>query len=377
MSEIYDCVNAWDECWLWKVLLSTGFSRKKYKTRFMQLLLKLFSFAFLHCRAAFSIFLLSRGKEFTKSSVAAITINLCSLFTWYSMNFTEKYFRSLCTVMEKIQKSTTEYQCIENRKTNLQLLIAFLIPLIFSASMVNAYTQERNRIYAEFWLFGNDFHNRPKLELILMLLSGVIYYCAFLNSSVLVVTYISFCNTIKNGIVCNINSSNTKRNLLGAIEYNRLIMMGCKLLENCYSTPISIVLFQLSIGIFMAITLLLGFSVNPASVILQEIILLLLICFTLFCLVIITASRIPGVMEKTRLKYKVMYYKELAKCFSNNNSSKEMLRLLKALSEIKVFHMTACSTLRMNKTLIVSSLGCFLTYGLLMVQLSSLQVTGI
>lgn len=132
-------------------------------------------------------------------------------------------------------------------------------------------------------------------------------------------------------------------------------MLACKLLEKCYSIPISIVLFQLSIGIFMAITLLLGFSVNPASVILQEIVLLLLVCFSLFCLAIITASRIPGVMEKTRLKYKIMYYKELAKCFSNNDCSKENLRLLKALREINVFHLTTCNTLQMNKTLIVSS----------------------
>lgn len=86
-----------------------------------------------------------------------------------------------------------------------------------------------------------------------------------------------------------------------------------------------------------------------------EIVLLLLVCFSLFCLAIITTSRIPGVMEKTRLKYKIMYYKELAKCFSNNDCSKENLRLLKALREINVFHLTTCNTLQMNKTLIVSS----------------------
>lgn len=377
MSEIHDFSNTWDQCWLWKVLLFTGFSRKNCQRRNMQLILKLLTFMFLHCRATFSIFLLSRGNGLTKSSVAAITINLCSLFVWYSMNFNEKNFKSLCAVIEKIQRSTIEKQYIENRKTNIQLLITFLIPFIFSGSMVNAYTHEQSRIYAEFWLLGYDLHNSPKLQLFLMFLSGMIYYSFLLNSSILVVTYVSFCNTIKNGIVCNMKFSNTKGNLLAAIEYNRLVMLCCKMLENCYSTPISIVLFQLSIGIFMAITLLLGFSVNPASVILQEILLLFSVCFILFCIAIITASRIPSVMEKTRLKYKVMYYKELAKCISDNNSSKEMLRLFKALSETKIFYFTACSTLRMNKTLIVSSLGCFLTYGLLMVQLSSLQVTGI
>ena len=293
------------------------------------------------------------------------------------MVFTEKYFKPLCDVIEKIMMSTNKCQYKENRKTNVALIITFFLPFIFSGSMVYAYTHEKSQSYANFWLVGNEVHMNEKFQFILIFLHGVIYYSVLLNSSVLVVTYVSFCNTINNGIMCNMRISRINRDLLAAMEYSRLIMSSLKMLENCYSIPISIVLFQLSIGIFMAITLLLGFSANPVSVILQEILLLILVCFVLFCLAIITASRISSSIEKTRFKYKVMYYKELAKYFSGNCSSKETLNLLKALSEMKIFHLTAGSTLRMNKTLIVSSVGCFLTYGLLLVQMSSLQVTGI
>lgn len=53
-----------------------------------------------------------------------------------------------------------------------------------------------------------------------------------------------------------------------------------------------------------------------------------------------------------------------------HNTSKERLTLLKNLSKIKPFYLTACGALVMNKTLIVSSFGCFLTYGFLLLQLS-------
>lgn len=128
------------------------------------------------------------------------------------MNFIEKHFNSLCTAIEKIQKTTKDKKYIENRKTNLQLLITFLIPLIFSGSMVYAYTQERSRMYAEFWLFGNDFQSYPKLHLFFMFLYGSVYHSCFLNSSILVVTYASFCNIIEYGILYNMNFSNAKKN---------------------------------------------------------------------------------------------------------------------------------------------------------------------
>lgn len=181
-------IALWNRCWIWKFLLMTGIYNKKYSSRFTYFLIKLLPFIFLHFRAAFSIFLLSRSGTFTKSSVAAITMNICSIFAWHCMNFPEKYFRQFYVHIKKIQKRNIKYQLAENRKTNIRLLIAFLVPFIFSGSMIKAYSYERSEKYAEFWLFGNNVRENSELELALMFISAVIYFSVFLNSSILLVT---------------------------------------------------------------------------------------------------------------------------------------------------------------------------------------------
>lgn len=86
--------------------------------------------------------------------------------------------------------------------------------------MLYACTRERSGMYVELWIFRNDFHNSPNLQLFLIFLSGLVYYSCLLNSSIIVITSVSFCNVIKNGILYNMIFSNTKRNLLCAIEIN-------------------------------------------------------------------------------------------------------------------------------------------------------------
>lgn len=56
-----DVISTWNQCWIWKVLLLTGLYHKKYTSRFTYFLIKSLPFIFLHFRAVFSIFLLSRS----------------------------------------------------------------------------------------------------------------------------------------------------------------------------------------------------------------------------------------------------------------------------------------------------------------------------
>lgn len=360
----------WNRCWIWKVLLVTGFYHKKYPSRYTYFAIKFLPFIFLHFRAGFSIFLLSKSGKFTKSSVAAITMNICSIFAWHCMNCSEKYFRPLFMHITKIQKSNMNYQFAENRRTNMRLLMALFLPFVFSGSMIKAYIYDRNPKYAKFWLFGNNLHETPELELTAIFVSAAIYYSVFLNASVFVVIYVSFCNTLSNAFSRNLNASNSDQKLCEILNFICLTISCCELLENLYSNSIAIVLLQFSAGVFMALSLLLGFSVNPASVILQEAILVIIVCSALFTSAVIAGSRIPRAVDKIRFKYKDLYHKEKIDEIIYHNTSKERLTLLKTLSKIKPFYLTACGTLAINKTLIVSSFGCFLTYGFLLIQLN-------
>lgn len=275
-------IPLWNQCWIWKVLLLTGFSYKKYPSRYTYFVIKFLFLIFLHFRAGYSIFLLLKSTEFRKSAIAAISMNICSILAWHCMNPTEKYLRPLCLNVTKIQKSNMKYHFAENRRTNLRLLITLLLPFVFSGSMIKAYIYDRSPEYAKFWLFGNNLHEMPVLEMILMFISATIYFSVFLNTSILVVTYASFCNTVSNAFLCNLAVSKSNKRLCKILHFICLTISCCELLENVYSNSIAIVLLQFAAGVFMALSLELGFSTNPQSVVHQEVILLILVCSVLF-----------------------------------------------------------------------------------------------
>lgn len=141
-------IPLWSQCWFWKVLLLTGFSYKKYPPRYIYFVIKFLPFIFLHFRAGYSIFLLLKSSEFTKSAVSAISMNICSILAWHCMNLTEKFFRPLFLNFTKIQKSNIKYHFAENRRTNFRLLITPFLPFVFSGSMIKAYIHDRSPKYA-------------------------------------------------------------------------------------------------------------------------------------------------------------------------------------------------------------------------------------
>lgn len=360
-----------DGDWLETVLLLTGFPSKKTSCS-ESFNKKLIPFTFLHFRSIYSIYMLSLG-TISKSSIASMAANVLSLLLWYSMVTTEKQFRLLFKGIKNIRKLDISDHFKQNRITNTFILIVLTVPFIFSGSMLYALSKSESDAYAEFWLVGHKVENHAT-KLILIFVSGLVYFSVYLNSSIFVVAYCTFCNVLSRSIQRSLKRQFTNKALAEELMLFNSVVACCKKLEDCYSYPIALVLLQYSTGIFMALMLFLGFSVNSGSVVLQEVALTLTLCITFFVGSVVYASKIPTAMKDAKQVFKMLYESEITILTSPDKSQERRLQLLKALGDAKAFNLSAGRILRMSKGLIISSLGCFLTYGFLFMQFSTVEV---
>lgn len=325
---------------------------------------------FLHLRCAYSILLLFWYGRISTPAVVSISTNLISLSSWYGMAFTENHFPLLVKRIEIIAKPIARYCAKQRHYVNAGIILAFAVPSIFSLSMIITFGLSRIGDYAVFYLMKAKFNQAA--ELALMFLSGNGYFSFYLTPCIFAVAHGFFC-----GIICNaIEESSKEKNLSNTdlverINFFHSVIECCKQLEKCFSIPITVVLLYFAMGIFIALSLVLSVEDVPPPVVLQEVGLVVIICCIYFYGSIYFASAIPKRMQEAKIKYKMMYVAEVIRYVSKNERDERRLKLLKILGEIKMFQLTACNVLNLNRSFIVSSLGCYITYGFLLIQLSA------
>ncbi|GFR20338.1 hypothetical protein TNCT_526851 [Trichonephila clavata] len=88
-------------------------------------------------------------------------------------------------------------------------------------------------------------------------------------------------------------------------------------------------------------------------------------CSLLIIYLISSLSNIPATLEEMSSVLQNVYRNELLKCNEENHFDTLRLMMLKTLSEIKPIYMTVWDMFRVNRSLLLSSFGCLLTFGIL------------
>ncbi|GFT72216.1 uncharacterized protein NPIL_176451 [Nephila pilipes] len=86
---------------------------------------------------------------------------------------------------------------------------------------------------------------------------------------------------------------------------------------------------------------------------------------------ILSLSDVPTAMEESATVFQTLYRDELLKHNIINLQCIPRLTLVKALSEIKPIYITVWDALRVDKSLLLNSFGCTLTFGILIMQLKT------
>lgn len=121
----------------------------------------------------------------------------------------------------------------------------------------------------------------------------------------------------------------------------------------------------------MAISLVIEMSKVQMHRYKWEIILTFIICSSYLIGIIFFASGVSKSICNAKVQFQMIYRMEM---IYNNFMDRRKLLMLQMLSNIKVEKLSACNTLCLDRSLIISSLGCFLTYGFLLMQLSAIQI---
>lgn len=322
---------------------------------------------FLHLLAFHSIFTLLKSATTNYSQVSSLIANIISLLLWYIIQLRGDYLLQAFKSILKLEKATGIGNNSRNWSLNLTFLLIFAIPMVFSAGKIYAYIEDRDEFDPKFWLWGHEFPDNLAMEGALIFLSVYVYFSVYLTPCFLSSIYGMFCKVVKKGIERNSQRRNvTDEDLLKCLQFRYLILICCKEIEKCFTFPAALILIQYASSIFTAIALFSthGFaSVNA----LAEIAVTLVTSSIFFSGIIIFASDIPQTMRKARLQYQVLYRVEV---IDHYKSSRERLLMLKVLSEIEIIYLSACDSLTFDRSLIISSAGCFLTYGFLLLSSS-------
>lgn len=361
------------QSWIPNIISSLGLSDRKQNDVFRIVLSKLTPLVlYFHFHSCQSVYQLSKGPV-TKSSFSSMSSNVIALLLWYIVQFNEKHFLQLYKIIETLEKATYTGSRCRNYCINACFILAFLIPTVFSSFMVYVMNQNRLSLFVKFWLWGHEFSEQQILENFLLFLSGYVYFSVYLSPSIFTMIYIIFNKIISTGVekCCCRNFVNDEE-LLNTLKLLHLIIACCKKVEKCYAFLISLILLQYSAQIFMAISLVVEMSVSGSRWHMFEVILTFIICSSYFIAIIFFASGVPKAMANAKLQFQMMYRKEL---INNNFSNRRRLLILQVLCDTKIGKLSACNTLFLDRSLIISSLGCFLTYGFLLMQLSAISAS--
>lgn len=357
--------------WIPNVILSLGLSDRKKHGIFLIVLSKLkLLVLYLHFHSCHSVYQLSKVPV-TKSSLSSMSSNVIALSLWYIVQLNGTNFLQLYKIIETLEKATYTGTRCRNYCVNACFILVFLIPTVFSSFMVYTIKQNRLPIFVKFWLWGHEFPEQQILENFLLFLSGYIYFSVYLSPSIFTMIYIIFNKIISTGVEkCYYRNFVNDEELVKTLKLLHLIIACCKKIEKCYAFPISLILLQYSAQIFMAISLVVEMSVSGSRWHMFEVILTFIICSSYFIAIIFFASGVPKAMSNAKLQFQMMYRMEL---INNNFSNRRRLLILQVLCDTKIGKLSACNTLFLDRSLIISSLGCFVTYGFLLMQLSAIS----
>ncbi|XP_035206923.1 uncharacterized protein LOC118181830 [Stegodyphus dumicola] len=325
---------------------------------------------YLHLIFFHILLLLTVAREISKSIVSGIICNCLSLYLWYIIKLRSKFLCRLLHNLNDLSYSIAGHNFLRYKLINVSLFVVFVIPLIFSVQLITFHYYGRYLDHIQFWLMGHSLPSNQILEKTLIFISAALYYSVHIVPCIFVVTYSVLCCILNKIILFHFRKIKvTSKDLIHQLKSYNAILNCCKLFEKCYSFPLLLDLCYFLMTTFTALTLALGYASFSRHIRIQESILILLVSAISIFSIFVCASKIPESLENVKARYQYIYRILSIENCQGKLYEKNILRLLKILCEIETVHLTVYNVIRVNRNLMLSTVGCILTYSLLVLQL--------
>ncbi|GIX78489.1 uncharacterized protein CDAR_17151 [Caerostris darwini] len=331
---------------------------------------------FLYLSFVYSLLCLLRDfSKLSKQIVSEVASQSLSILLWHQFRMNSWHLWNFLVHLEKITRVVKSYTYQEKRFLNAMIAIVAVSPMMLSIILLAFNGFEHSKSFIKFWLLGHTFDEHPVLESVLIFFGIMVYYSLkFMIMSLLSVVYIAFSSKLSRAIKIqseNLETSFHSQSFHDQVNVYHQIIQCCILFSNAIKVSIFLILCLVFSAIYNALELSLrytGFAVLPT---LGESVILFIYCGTVFTYLISSVSKLPTSMEKAAVLFQNMYSKEILRNEFLNFNPLFIQRLMtvKALSEVKPVYITAWNIIKVDKSLLLNSFGCMLTFGILIMQL--------
>ncbi|KAG8185533.1 hypothetical protein JTE90_012869 [Oedothorax gibbosus] len=261
----------------------------------------------------------------------------------------------------------------QRRRITLLGISSLLIPLIFAAPLTLSTLYQNFDDDLAFWTLGYNLKNYHRLETVVVFFGKLNFFCLkFLLISLCAAFYVCFCFKLSTAIkrhskmveYCVLKSCNCQ---IGTLHQ---IIQCCTMFAAATKITMFLMLLMFSLDMYTALGLVLGHVKGRATITLAtEFVLTSFYCFFYLVLVVSFSADIPDAMEQIGLRFQVLYRAELADSRNHQYTNTKNIVLLKALGDLEPVYMSVYGMVRVDKSLILSFVGCILTFSVFFMQL--------
>lgn len=316
--------------------------------------------------------------EFPPNKVL-ITSEMCfvfSLFIWYNLISHKKRYLEIKRIIGKLRWLMNLNNFKQKRLFDVITVSSVMLPLILTTTLFVVSRNDEHFRYNNFYVFGYTLESTPILQEILVFIGML----AFFSLRFFIPTvYVSIHGIMSYKLTKSIrHQANIIEKRIFTQSFNeeiriyRLVIQTCRTFEECSRGS----LFWILCLYFMVIYIGLGLSFDNND---QEVIIAIwtesFISISLSGLSMVAliafASGIPTAMREKSLRFKDIYQNIFLEDTTKARLNSKRMKIINSLSSVDPVYLTVYGMLKVDKSLILSTFGCAITYCILIMQLKT------
>ncbi|GIY14700.1 uncharacterized protein CDAR_12631 [Caerostris darwini] len=251
-----------------------------------------------------------------------------------------------------------------------------IYPVLFPIAFLFVSIHEGSHEDIVFWLLGCPLDNCPILRILLMFLGVSVYFSLkFLMLTFLSILYIGFSKKLSNAIqkqteILEIDFFSPS--FYCHVKTYHLIVKSCLLFNDAIKLSVFLMFCLFFAVTYSSLGLVLGLTKFTLTHEVECTLILIYSVILMTCL-ISSLSAVPDAMSRASLIFQNIYNKEIIRdeFLELEPPGFQRLMTIKALSKLKPVYITAWDIMKVDRSLLLSTFGCILTFGILIIQLQT------
>lgn len=332
----------------------------------------------LHLCFLYCTLILIRKGEYSLNKLV-FTSEICLMFSmliWYCLIFQNKRYSDITRLFEKLWWLMNLHTIKEKRMLNVITVSVVIFPLVLTTILHVATRYDSYDGFVDFYLLGHVLHSHPTHQDFMLFIGMFVYYSSrFFVPTVYVAFHGITSVTLRNAIRYQagiIERSISTQSFHDEIRVYRLVIRSCRTFEKfsnaSFFWTMSLYFTVMYIGLGVSFG---GIDREPGIAIWIESFLTISISGASIVVLLALASGIPNAMMDNAIRFKDIYQSMLLDDFGGVCVNSRTLQVINALSNVDPVYLTVYGLLNVDKGLILSTFGCFITYCILVMQLKT------